>query len=36
MSETTLMKLYLGQFNPKLFKLVSNHFPDARIYELNL
>ena len=36
MSETILMKLYLGQFNPKLFKLVSNHFPDARIYELNL
>ncbi|MSQ80940.1 MAG: hypothetical protein EXR41_04430 [Candidatus Methylopumilus sp.] len=35
MSETILMKLYLGQFNPKLFKLVSNHFPDARIYELN-
>jgi hypothetical protein len=36
MSETILVKLYLGQFNPKLFKLVSNHFPDARIYELNL
>ena len=34
-AETTLMKLYLGQFEPKLFKLVYNRFPEAKIYELN-
>ena len=33
-ADMTLMKLYLGQFDPKLFKLVYNHFPEARIYEL--
>ena len=35
LAETTLMKLYLGQFEPKLFKLVYNRFPEAKIYELN-
>ena len=34
-ADTTLMKLYLGEFDPKFFKLVYNHFPEARIYELN-
>jgi hypothetical protein len=34
-ADTTLMKLYLGQFDPKFFKLVYNHFPEAKIYELN-
>ena len=33
-ADMTLMKLYLGQFDPKLFKLVYDHFPEARIYEL--
>jgi len=35
LAETTLMKLYLGQFEPKLFKLVYNRFPEAKIYELH-
>ena len=34
--EDSIFKLYFGVYNPKLFKLVFDDFPNSRIYEIIL